>query len=90
MASIKNLKKDINKILAEVIEECYSYQLDADDKTNSKIEGIIDEAIETFDNLIAKIHDKKVENKSAHFNNVTKELETRGNELFEKLRKLVA
>ena len=90
MASIKNLKKDVNKILAEVIEECYSLQLDADEKTNSKIEGIIDEAIETFDQLIQKIHDKTVENKSNHFNNITKELETKGNELLDKLNKLVS
>jgi DNA anti-recombination protein RmuC len=90
MASIKNLKKDVNRILAEVIEECYSYQLDADEKTNSKIEGIIDEAIDTFDQLIKKIHDKSVENKSTHFNDITKELETKGNELLDKLNKLVS
>ncbi len=90
MASIKNLKKDVNKILAEVIEECYSFQQNADEKTNNKIEEIIDEAIETFDQLIQKIHDKKVENKSTHFNNITKELETKGNELLEKLNKLVS
>lgn len=90
MASIKNLKKDVNRVLAEVIEECYSYQLDADEKTNSKIEEIIDEAIDTFDNIIQKIHDKTMENKSAHFNNITKELETKGNELLEKLNKLVS
>jgi len=90
MASIKNLKKDVNRILAEVIEECYSFQLDADEKTNSKIEGIIDEAIETFDQLIQKIHDKNVENKSTHYNNITKELQTKGNELLEKLNKIVS
>jgi DNA anti-recombination protein RmuC len=90
MASIKNFKKDVNRILAEVIVECYSYQLDADEKTNSKIEGIIDEAIDTFDQLIKKIHDKSVENKSTHFNDITKELETKGNELLDKLNKLVS
>lgn len=88
MASIRNLKKDINKVLADVIEECYVVQLDADEKNNEKIESIIDEAIETFDALIEKIHEKGVENKSAHFKNISKELEEKGSELLQKLSAL--
>ena len=45
MASIKNLKKDINYTLGDLIEECYVYQLlnpKADVKAS---EALIDEAI---------------------------------------------
>ena len=90
MGSIKNLKKDINNVLADVIDQCQTHLLDADDKTGKEIEKLIDETIETFDNLISKIHDKTVENKSVHFKGVSEELEKKGTEILEKLKKLVS
>lgn len=89
MASVKNLKKDINYVLSDIIEECYMWQmLQEDDKKAAKAEGIIDETIEIFDELIAKIHTKDVENKSAHFKSISKELEEKANGLLAKIQKL--
>ncbi|MGB0879045.1 MAG: hypothetical protein ACPGTO_00585 [Polaribacter sp.] len=88
MASIKNLKKDINYTLGDIIEECYVHQLlnpKADDK---KSEAIIDEAIVTFDSLITKLNAKGVENKKAHFKAVSAELETKATELVSKINSL--
>ena len=46
MASVKNLKKDINIVLSDIIEECYLWQmLQEDPKKADKAEKIIDEAI---------------------------------------------
>ena len=46
MASVKNLKKDINYVLSDIIEECYLWQmLQEDAKKADKAEKIIDEAI---------------------------------------------
>ena len=42
MASIKNLKKDINYVLSDIIEECYVWQLVNSDKKANKDEKIID------------------------------------------------
>ncbi|TMM28846.1 hypothetical protein FDT66_13150 [Polaribacter aestuariivivens] len=85
MASIKNLKKDINYTLGDIIgyvsEKMHA---NADKK---KAEAIIDETIETFDTLIAKIN-AKVDNKKAHLKEVSAELETKANALIEKANKL--
>lgn len=89
MASVRNLKKDINYVLSDIIEECYMWQmLQEDDKKAAKAENVIDEAITTFDDLITKIHADDVENKRAHFKAISKELEDRANGLLDKIQKL--
>jgi len=87
MATIRDLKKTINYELSSVIEECYVWQLTNADHAD-KAEKIIDEAIETFDNLIVKVNDKSVENKKAHFNGLTEELYKTSDKLMKKLVKL--
>ena len=83
MASIKNLKKDINYVLGDVIE----YTLDVSILKNEPKKGdaIIDEAIETFDALIAKVHAKNVDNKKKHYKEINLELETKAKALVEKI-----
>ena len=75
MSSVKNLKKDINYVLSDVIEECYVWQLVNSDKKMDKSEKVIDEAIAVFDALIAKVNTKKIANKKKHFADISKELE---------------
>lgn len=84
MASIKNLKKDINYVLGDVIDECLS-KLTNDTK---KSEAIVDEAITIFDDLMAKVNAKNVENKKAHFKSISSELEEKAVGLLEKINKL--
>ena len=80
MASIKNLKKDLNYIFSDIIEECYVWQLEnGDDK--DKAEVIIEGAISSFDALIEKINNKKVENKKAHYKSILSDLEANVNDL---------
>ncbi len=89
MASIKNLKKDINYVLSDIIEECYVWQiLQEDDKKSAKAEKIIDETIDVFDALIEKVNAKDVENKKSHFKAISKELEEKANGLLGKIQKL--
>jgi hypothetical protein len=88
MANVKNLKKDINYVLGDIIEAVYVWEYSNTDKDTKKSEAIIDEAIETFDDLIAKVNDKSVENKKAHFKSINQELESKGRELIEKINKL--
>jgi len=89
MASVKNLKKDINYVLSDIIEECYAWQMLQDDtKKSDKAEKIIDEAITTFDELIEKVNSKKVENKKAHFKGISSELQTKSEALLAKIEKL--
>ena len=89
MASVKNLKKDINYVLSDIIEECYLWQmLQEDAKKADKAEKIIDEAILTFDELIEKVHTKEIENKKIHFKAISAELEKKATSLLSKIEKL--
>ncbi|MDG2193925.1 MAG: hypothetical protein P8K77_03540 [Polaribacter sp.] len=88
MASIKNLKKDINYTLGDIIEECYVAEMLNPKNDSKKTEAIIDEAIEVFDVLIEKIHAKNVENKKAHYKAISAELEAKATGLVKKINKL--
>lgn len=88
MANIRDLKKDINFVLGDIIEAVDVWELSNTDKDTKKSESIIDEAIDTFDELMAKVNAKDVENKKAHFKAVRADLESRGRDLIEKLNKL--
>lgn len=86
MASIKNLKKDINYTLGDII----GYVTEkVDPKGDIKeVEAIIDDTIEAFDALVAKVNAKNVENKKAHFKEVNVELEAKANELVARVNKI--
>lgn len=88
MASIKNLKKDINYVLGDIIEAVYIWEITNPEKGTDKSDKIIDEAIDTFDDLIAKVNVKGVEDKKAHFKGISQELETRGRKLIDKINAL--
>ncbi|MBZ0328610.1 MAG: hypothetical protein K8F54_13465 [Altibacter sp.] len=88
MASVRILKRDINYVLGDIIEAVYIWELTNPTKDNKKAEAIIDDAIATFDELIEKVNDKKVENKKQHFKAINKELEDRGRKLIDKINAL--
>jgi len=88
MASIRDLKKDINYVLGDIIEAVYEWELENPGSDTKKSNAIIDEAIATFDELIAKVSDRKVENRSSFLKSINTELESKGNALIEKVNKL--
>jgi hypothetical protein len=88
MANVRDLKKDINYVLGDIIEAVYVWEYSNTEKDTKKSEAIIDEAIDTFDALIAKVNDKNVEDKKAHFKAISSELEEKGKALIEKINKL--
>ncbi len=90
MASVKNLKKDINNVLSDIIEECYICQLTNDDKISAKADKVIDEAIAVFDDLIVKLNLKNVDNKKKHFQSIHADLESKTAKLLTKLDKIKA
>jgi hypothetical protein len=88
MANVRNLKKDINYVLGDIIEAVYVWEFANPGKDTKKSEAIIDEAIDTFDTLISKVNDSKVVNKKSHFKAIANELETKGHALIEKINAL--
>lgn len=88
MANLRDLKKDINYVLGDIIEAVYVWELTNPGKDIKKSGAIIDEAIATFDELITKVNDKSVDNRRTHLKGVNQELETKGRALIEKINKL--
>ncbi|WP_299103264.1 hypothetical protein [uncultured Winogradskyella sp.] len=88
MANKRDLKKDINYVLGDIIEAVYVWELTNSAKPTKDSEAIIDEAITTFDELIARVNDRSVEDKKAHFKAINNDLESKGKNLIEKINKL--
>ncbi len=88
MANKRDLKKDINYVLGDIIEAVYVWELSNPEKETKNSEAIIDEAIVVFDELIAKVNDRSAEDKKAHYKSINQELETRGRALIERINKL--
>ena len=88
MANVRNLKKDINYVLGDIIEAAYIWEYTNTTKDTKGTEAIIDEAITVFDSLITRVNEKSVENKKAHFKAINTDLEAKGNELIEKINNL--
>jgi len=88
MPSVKNLKKDINFVLGDIIEAVYIHEMTSEGKPTEATNAVIDEAITSFDALIVKVNAKNVENKKAHFKQINAELEQTANQLIEKINAL--
>ena len=88
MPSVKNLKKDINFVLGDIIEAVYLHEMATTGKPTAETNAVIDQAIGAFDKLIVQVNAKKVANKKAHFKQINTELETAANQLIEKINAL--
>ena len=88
MASRRQFKKDLNQTLSEVIEECYEIQASVDDATSKKAEKLIDKAIETFDTIIAKLHQDQDKDPKTHFKALREELEKNASSIKKEIDKL--
>lgn len=88
MASIRDLKKDINFVLGDIIEAVYQWEVATDNKNSDEGTAIIDRSIEAFDALMVKVHQKDVTDKKVHFKSVRAELEEKATALVEALNEL--
>jgi len=88
MANIRDLKKDINNVLGDLIEAVYLVEGTADTENSKEGSEIIENAIDTFDELIAKVNRRDVKDRKKHLQEVRKELEVKAQALSEKINKL--
>ncbi|PXY42045.1 hypothetical protein DMB65_05630 [Flavobacterium cheongpyeongense] len=88
MANVKNLKKDINFVLGDIIEAVYLFEMSTTGNPTPETNALVDEAINAFDTLITKVNAKNVENKKAHFKQINIELEETANQLIAKINEL--
>ncbi len=88
MANVRNLKKDINYVLGDIIEAVYLFEMSTTGKPTETTNALIDEAIMSFDTLITRVNEKNVENKKAHFKQINVALEETATQLIEKINQL--
>ncbi|MDP3352355.1 MAG: hypothetical protein Q8S44_01265 [Flavobacteriaceae bacterium] len=88
MASVKNLKKDINYVLGDVVDAIYLWEMYNPKADTKASQVVVEEAFTSYDQLIARVNQKKIENKKDHFALVRKDLETIANSLVEKVNSL--
>ena len=84
MASIRNLKKDINYVLGDIIDAVYF-------TGKMQTEGgkaLVTEIFNSFDSLIDKVADRTVESRGAHLKQVRREFEERAGAFIQKLNQL--
>ncbi|MCO5268784.1 MAG: hypothetical protein M9897_07815 [Brumimicrobium sp.] len=84
MASKRELKKRINLMIYDVVDECFSIQLYNSKKTEVT-DKFIDEAADFQDEIMAAIH--KAKNKS-EFRKIVEKVEDINEEWLERLNKL--
>ena len=88
MANIRNLKKDINYVLGDIIEAVYIWETANPTQDTKNSEAIIDEAITTFDSLIERVNAKNIVDQKTYFKSIASDLETKGQAMIEKINKL--
>lgn len=88
MASIKQLKKDINNSLGSFIEDIYIWELTNPKSDINKSNLLIDKSLLLFDQLIQKINLSKAEKTKDHFISIKKELNSGLDKMIKELEKL--
>ena len=88
MPSIKNLKKEINNSIGELIENIYAFEILNPDFDLKKSEKLIDESIALFDQLIVKVNTRDKSKAKLTFRNVRQQLNDEILKINQKLNKL--
>jgi len=88
MANKRDLKKDINYVFGDILDAVYYWELENAQKPTKDSEAIIEDAFAGFDELIARVNDRSVEDSKAHFKSINNDLETKGRALIDRINKL--
>ncbi|HAW51331.1 MAG TPA: hypothetical protein DCX54_03225 [Flavobacteriales bacterium] len=92
MTSRRLLKKKINSVMNDIIEECYSMQIYSNGKIDAETNKIIDEAVNVFDDLLDRtnqarnIGDRKEMKK--YFDLINSDLDKKSLALMAKMNKV--
>jgi hypothetical protein len=92
MSNRRELKRNINGLLGDVIEECYESLLNNEGKNEQAVEAIVDEAVDLADDLITRTNAaKKLKSRKdvkKHFSDIKEELGDKVIGFIEKLNDL--
>jgi hypothetical protein len=88
MASVKNLKKEINYVLGDIVNIVYIWEMSTAGKPTEESDKLVDEIYETFDTLMTRANQKDVVNKKVHFKQIRKDYEAAANQFVAKINEL--
>ncbi|MBD3725001.1 MAG: hypothetical protein IE891_09565 [Flavobacteriaceae bacterium] len=88
MASVKNLKKEINYVLGDLVDIVYVWEITNGGKPTEKTDEIVDSIYSIYDEMLAKINNRGVENRKAHLKQVRKDFEEFANQVVAKINDL--
>ncbi len=88
MASKRILKKNVNYLFGDLIDECYLWMLINPEKDATKANEIVDEAVEFYDDVMSKIASRDIKDANKHFALLNSEVEQKAKELVEKINAL--
>ncbi|CAM1365965.1 hypothetical protein [Tenacibaculum xiamenense] len=88
MASIKNLKKDINYTLGAIATICDDWQKKNPTEDLTASNAILDDAYDVYDDLLNKINSNDFESAKSHFKAISQELESKAVALLERANNL--
>lgn len=84
MASKRILKKNVNDMIIDIVEECFTLQL-FDEKKTDKTDALIDEAADFQDDILTRINAAK---NKADFKGIRSDIEAKAVHFVEKLNAL--
>jgi Zn-finger protein len=94
MANKREIKKDVDYLVGEVISDCYTYLMIHGEKNRDKVIDIIGSIVEKRNDLIGRVnnHDKSFDSKQikAHYKAINVDLLAAIDDSFSKLSKLSA
>lgn len=88
MASIRDLKKDVNYVLGDIIDAVLLWELSTGNQKSAQGKGLVEEILGTYDAYMSKISNRDVENRGAHLKAVRSDFEKDATALIEKLNQL--
>jgi hypothetical protein len=95
MASIRELKKEVEAQIYEVISDCFAWKaLHGEEKTNEVVNQILEDAVALRNDLIHRINNpvktEKTKELKAHYDLVSKDLSAGVDQLFTRLSSVTA
>ena len=88
MANVRNLKKEINYVLGDIIEQIYQWEKQSSNTNSEEGTALIDECISLFDELMAMVNQKSKQSPKAHYKAIRIALAEKSAAIEKKLAKL--
>ncbi|HLP72070.1 MAG TPA: hypothetical protein VK155_04145 [Bacteroidales bacterium] len=92
MSSIKNLKKDIDYLVFEVISDCFAFAAVHPDSKDDEVKAILNDAVNLRNDLVARVNNPDGKDNPkivrSFYRNVNKDLLSGVDNLFERLSAL--